>query len=386
MIIPVIYLLGAIHGLFLALVLIQKKVNRLPNILLGLLMIVFSIDLGMAGFQSLGLHQQYPNFIGIDYPVTLLYGPLLLLYVKSMRDGLSKLKFIDYLHFLPFLILLIYMVPFYMGPSTYKLALLSGATNVPNTNGFGIINDLKVLHGLLYVVGVISMLVSYRKKIKNSYSTIDKINLNWLQRLIIGAALLGGISGGLHFIPVSNETVLMGLSSSIYDDITLLAVTFFVYAIGYMGLHQPEVFTQSQKHDSKGSSEESNSQKYEKSGLDQASGKQYADKLLKIMEEQKLYQNSELKLGDLAAELDISTHNLTEIINRYVGKNFYDFVNEYRVEDVKKQLVDPKSESKTMLAIALDAGFSSKSTFNAVFKKQTGMTPSQFRDQHNLIN
>lgn len=133
-----------------------------------------------------------------------------------------------------------------MGPSTYKLALLSGATNVPNTNGFGIINDLKVLHGLLYVVGVISMLVSYRKKIKNSYSTIDKVNLNWLQRLIIGAALLGGISGGLHFIPVSNETVLMGLSSSIYDDITLLAVTFFVYAIGYMGLHQPEVFTQSQ--------------------------------------------------------------------------------------------------------------------------------------------
>lgn len=115
MIIPVIYLLGAIHGLFLALVLIQKKVNRLPNILLGLLMIVFSIDLGMAGFQSLGLHQQYPNFIGIDYPVTLLYGPLLLLYVKSMRDGLSKLKFIDYLHFLPFLILLIYMVPFTWG-------------------------------------------------------------------------------------------------------------------------------------------------------------------------------------------------------------------------------------------------------------------------------
>lgn len=74
------------------------------------------------------------------------------------------------------------------------------------------------------------------------------------------------------------------------------------------------------------------------------------------MKEKKLHQNSELKLSDLAAELDISTHNLTEIINRYV------------------------------LAIALDAGFSSKSTFNAVFKKQTGMTPSQFRDQHNLTN
>lgn len=100
------------------------------------------------------------------------------------------------------------------------------------------------------------------------------------------------------------------------------------------------------------------------------------------MEEQKLYQDSELKLADLAKELSISSHNLTEILNQYMGQNFYDFVNHYRVKEVKQKLLGPDSKNKTVLALALDAGFNSKSSFNSLFKKQTGMTPSQFRKKH----
>ena len=83
----------------------------------------------------------------------------------------------------------------------------------------------------------------------------------------------------------------------------------------------------------------------------------------------------------MAEALSVSPHNLSEMINTQLGKNFYDFVNGYRVEEVQRRLVDPGSAHLTVLALGLEAGFNSKSSFNAVFKKHTKMTPSQYREQ-----
>lgn len=391
MLTAVIYSLGAAHGLILALVLGQKKINRLPNKLLALLMVVFSVDLGMAALQSFGILELYPFLIGIDYPITLLYGPLFFLYVKTMRDSSSKLQKIDYLHFIPFAILLIYMIPFYSGSATDKLAMLhENISHLPSTYGLGIINTLKVMHGLSYVAAIVYMLISYRKRLKDSYSSIEKINLNWLQHFITGAALLAVVAGGIYFFISTNQVVLIGSNGGVYDDITLLAVTGFVFGIGYMGLHQPEVFSDTVKETHQQaillSSDTSAKEKYQKSGLEEEEAKRYQKQLIRLMEEQKLYRDSDLKLADLAEKLEISPHNLTEVINRYIGQNFYDFVNSYRVKEVEDRLRDPQSQNNTFLAIALDAGFNSKSTFNAVFKKQTGMTPSQYRNQNSLDN
>lgn len=387
MVIAAIYLLGAIHGLILALVLALKKKNKLPNKLLSQLMIVFSVDLGMAAFLGFGWHEVHPQFIGLDYPVTLLYGPLLYLYVKVMRDGSQQLKKVDYLHFIPFICLLIYLIPFYTGLEANKLLLVNHTGNQPDQYSFEIINHIKVLHGLSYIPAVIYLLISYKKKLKDSFSSIEKINMNWLQHFIVGATILGGIAGGLHFFAPSRETVLMGLSNGIYDDITLIAVTVFVYGIGYMGLHQPEVFAYYHENGQQvpKSPTTGNNAQYQKSGLDKEEAEYYAKQLHRLMEQEKLYRNSDLKLADLAKELDISTHNLTEVINRYIGQNFYDFVNSYRVEDVKQQLNNSGAQNITLLSIGLDAGFNSKSTFNAVFKKQTGMTPSQFKNKNSQV-
>ncbi len=396
MVIAAVYLLGALHGCILAFVLAQKKVNRLPNKFLASLMAVFSLDLGMAAFQSFGLHEPYPHLIALDYPVTLLYGPFLYLYVKTLRDGNPRISSSDYLHFIPFALLLVYLIPFYMGPASDKLAMLNNTESILSLYHFAVITHIKVLHGMAYVVGVVYVFISYRKKLKDSFSSIEKINLAWLQHLIAGITILAGVAGALHIFSSVEDTVLMGLNENVYGNLTLLATTVFVFGIGYMGLHQPEVFVHSvhtglsannpASAESQGSRSEENSKKpYQKSGLDRDQAEQYISRLLRIMEEKKLYRNSELKLADLADELKISSHNLTEIINHYLGQSFYDFVNSYRVEEVKRQLQDPESEDATLLAIGLDAGFNSKSTFNAVFKKQTGMTPSQYRKQEGLL-
>ena len=97
------------------------------------------------------------------------------------------------------------------------------------------------------------------------------------------------------------------------------------------------------------------------------------------MAETRPYLDSQLTLQDLAEELAISPHNLSEVINTQAGKNFYDFVNGYRVEEAKRRLRDPRHANLTILAVATDSGFNSKATFNAFFKRSTGQTPSQYR-------
>ena len=99
------------------------------------------------------------------------------------------------------------------------------------------------------------------------------------------------------------------------------------------------------------------------------------------MEEQKPFVRSTLTLQELSEELQISAHNLSEVINTRLGKNFFDFVNGFRVKEVQALLADPAYRNITILAIAQDAGFNSKSTFNTIFKKVTNKTPSEYRRQ-----
>lgn len=391
MVISIIFALGALHGVSLAVVLVFKKVNRFPNFLLCMLMLVFSVDLGMAAFHSAGLADRFPQFIGIDYPLTVLYGPLLFLYVKTLSQNLKYLELRDWLHFMPFILLLLYMIPFYLQPSSAKLAFLG----TDPTNGqawwFSVINHVKVVHGVSYIVVVIYYLLQHRKNLKDNYSCIEKVNLNWLQNLITGAAILGIVATTFHLLNSFETTVVLGFGKEIYPELTLLAVTLFVYGIGYMGLNQPEVFVNLDElqetadvNDEEEDKEEllqgPSKAMYQKSGLGETEAQAQLHQLVETMEQEKLYQDSNLNLADLAQALQVPPHNVTEIINRYLGKNFYDFVNEYRVEQVKKQLNQEDSKSQTLLAIAMDAGFNSKSTFNSVFKKMTGMTPSEYRD------
>ena len=120
--------------------------------------------------------------------------------------------------------------------------------------------------------------------------------------------------------------------------------------------------------------------KYERSGLKEKDARKYLERLLKYMEEEKPYLDVDLSIHDISAELDIPRHYLTQVINGLLGKNFYTFINEYRIEEVKKLLVDEAYSKYTLTSIAFEAGFNSKSSFNSIFKKSTGMTPSQYKD------
>ena len=120
-------------------------------------------------------------------------------------------------------------------------------------------------------------------------------------------------------------------------------------------------------------------QKYEGYQLDDDIAAAYAKEARDLMEKEKLYKNPYLTLPELAKKLKLSANTLSQVLNGYCGQTFYNFVNTYRVEEVISMMRDPENDGKSILKLSIEAGFNTKSTFNNIFKKQTGMTPVEFR-------
>jgi AraC-like DNA-binding protein len=160
-----------------------------------------------------------------------------------------------------------------------------------------------------------------------------------------------------------------------------LSATVFVYALAYLGLRKPETLVGAEERAPApgGDAAAPPAKKYEKSTLTPERAEQYLARLLHVMETEKPYTDGDLTLPRLAARLSISTHHLSRVINERAGQNFFDFVNAYRVEEAKRRLADPSKKHRSLLAIAEEVGFNSKSAFNTAFKKHANMTPSDFR-------
>ncbi|MCK4763237.1 MAG: helix-turn-helix domain-containing protein [Candidatus Aminicenantes bacterium] len=123
----------------------------------------------------------------------------------------------------------------------------------------------------------------------------------------------------------------------------------------------------------------SSAPKYKTSTLDQKKAAEIAKKLIHLLEYEQAYLREDVSLKSLAEELAVSYHQLSQVINEQLQKNFFDLINSYRIEEAQRRLADPKEASRSILAIAFDVGFNTKAAFNRVFKKYAGMTPSQYR-------
>ena len=105
-------------------------------------------------------------------------------------------------------------------------------------------------------------------------------------------------------------------------------------------------------------------------------------KLNAAIESSKLYRNPKLSLSDLSKSVAISERVISDAINQQLGKNFFQFINGYRIEEIKERLKDPANKHLKILSLAYDAGFNSKASFNRVFKSYTGQTPKDYKSEN----
>ena len=372
---------GALQGLFLAGTLLAQRNNRTANRLLGSLVVAFSIYLSSSVYFATGLIYKYPHFFGVGYQTPWLFGPLVYLYAVAASDRSWRFTKRALIHFVPVVVMVILASPYYMMSGAEKIAAYERWRVGTIPTPIKMLDPLKYVSGIGYTVATVLYLRGHRRRIEDSYSNTARVNLIWLLWL---AAAAGSIWLLATTLRVANA------SSGLRDEHISLAMALLVYAIGYLGLRQPEVFRYETaefriptRPDLTPVSQlpitPPDAARYERSGLGDHEATRLKDSLLALMDAECPWKDSELTLADLATRLDTTPHKLSEVLNAEIGQTFYDFVNGYRVREVQRRIRAGEARTLKMLALALDAGFASKSTFNQAFKKHTSQTPSDFR-------
>ncbi len=371
-----IYLFAAIQGILLTLLLFVKKQNKHANRVLSVAIFFLSLDLVNAYLMTIKFYESYPFAFGATVAFPFIYGPIFYLYTLLLLGKVEKFKLRHIFHFLPFILFHLYLSPFYFLNHTEKLHKINEYLTTIQPDLF-VIGILKPVHGFLYTILSLKILAGFYENLKFSYSNLDRLKFNWLRYLLTGTSIVWLVVG----ISIIYDSFLTsGYPEHI--DVIYVFIAILIYAIGYGALNQPEVFNKTGVDELNADNREpAIKDKYEKSSLSEADIEKIKIKLLQLMSIKKVYLKSEITLTQLAVELNITNHNLSETINKAFNKNFYDFINAYRVEEFKNRIKNPEFSNYSLLAVAFDSGFSSKSSFNTIFKKYTNQTPSEYKKQ-----
>lgn len=386
----VLNLLGSAQALLLALALVTTgrrsggRSGRATVRVLAALVLVMAVVIFGAVMRTTHYEFIFPHLSRLHDPFVFLVGPLLFLYVRALARDERSLARRDWLHFLPFAACVAYLAPYYLSSRAYKLDYMTAEFWHPSLGyWYYVRSGLLLVQFAVYLSLVVKLVVGYsralRLKGEARASVSERAALFQMRFIGIGFFVLF-VVGALRYAldQTARTNLLVPLGASV-----------LVYALGYLCLSRPQVLTgageatdapaDARRPEGETALESLPAKKYEKSTLTPERAERYLARLLRHMETEKPYVDGELTLPKLAERLSIPAPHLSQTINERLRQNFFDFVNTYRVEEAKRRLLDPSRQHYSVLAIAEEVGFNSKSSFNAVFKKHVQMTPSEFR-------
>lgn len=351
----IIVIVGSIFLLSFLLLGNLLKVNRKANILLALFLLIwasFWMDevLGMIGIktysptliETLGVIQ---TFAAILFYFSVLY------YTNPYR----KLRKKDSLHMIiPILVAVVTLFDIEIGErfDSYRLFVV-----------------VLLIQAAFYILVSLLLLQRHEKRIEFFNSNRELVDLKWIKQIIFSLIAIS------IFIIVYNLIISEGNLNIFGNGFSLIILLF----LAYNTLKQKEIFLISEEELEKVLEEKSQEQKGKQKLLSDQEIIVLRDKLESLMKEKRPYLEGDLSLSKLSEFIEITPHHLSYLLNEGFNKNFFQYVNHYRVEEAKKLLLSEEYRHISIIGIAYDSGFNSKTAFNTVFKKETGMTPSLFK-------
>lgn len=351
-----------LQGFFLSFLFFKKGQQHQAHFYLSLFLLLFSLGL----LEPFIENWQHPiavylqSFVGNS---AWLYGPIIYFFTKSIIKDQTLTNFGK--HAIPF----VFFLPLNL---VFSFSIGEDLMNILDL----IIYEGFILQLLWYSIAAIKKVKQYLILEKDLIAN-EKNSLRWLSQLLILLLFTYLFSFGISHLLIFEVLTIPNLY--LYIQIPSALV---IYWLSYKAVIESTSLFFIKKHSKRSKNKlEKNDQIgiYEKSGLTKSKAHLIAQQLSILMEQKKLYLNNSLTITDLSQNLQISRNHLTQVINQVYGKNFYRFVNEYRVQAAQKLLIDIHYKSYTLSAIGLEAGFNSKISFNNNFKKITSMTPSEWR-------
>lgn len=361
-----LFIISIAQGLFLLILFLCRNSKNLPasRFLMTMLLIMVLTNFGYLIIRT-ELLLYIPKLYAVPFGMVLLFGPLFYFYSRSVTESSFVWRNSYWLHFIPYLIQLLYSLPFYTLDKVYVLrfitTFLSGELSVRGVEkiSFGV----QDVHLGLYLFFTFRRLKDVKTNPAANYQVPVSLRIRWLNELLFCFSF---------FLLTLLVLYILVLFKGKYDPVAnytyTLITSAIIYFIAFRAVLKPELISPDFV------------QKYQAyTQFESAEEERYLERIKHLMSSERIYLDPGLRLLSLADKLGLPSHQVSKLINEKFGKSFNDLINEYRINEFITRVNNPEYKSLSIYGLALEVGFNSKSSFNSAFKKITGNTPSDYR-------
>ncbi len=338
----------------------RKKGDSFSNRILSLFLVLFACNLtyNVLYWSTLLYQLEYIMFYGLLAIIWTLYPPLMYIYARKVIRK-KKLQISDLIHLIPTICIIWLYLPIYKLSSIEKLEVFKNQLVGQYIRYTDFILPLCAGTMIFYTI--------------YTYLSFKNIHVGYNKKQWFYWTLG---SFACYVIAMLSYYILsyLGVIDTQHDYIIMYVIIFFIASISYFGFKQPEIF------EGLSIDQVLPFKKYQKTGLTENHALELKKTLAHYFENNKPYLNTELRLNDVAQELNLSRHHTSQIINEYFDASFFDFVNSYRIEEAKQLLTN--NQDLTITDIIFSSGFNNRVSFYKAFKKHTGTTPTSYRTKN----
>jgi AraC-like DNA-binding protein len=369
----VIYLLGAVQAGFFVALIAMKKDRQKSDVILMIWLLCMGLHLlsYYAVADAWYDHKLLGIMILLLPPLIYVHGPFLFIYTDVVTKKSVTWKWSYLLHFIPFALSVANYAWLYLIKAEGDIVYLFNRPYITPWTGmtFYLLN---IFLNPIYVILVLIKLRLHQKKIKENFSSLEEVSLNWLRNLALGLGIVSVIVWILH------SAMAFGVVTRDFQDepYVFLFVALFVFFIGFYGFRQGMIYRYLPSGEDRKSEPP---ERYLRSRLEPNEARYHLARIEEFMQSKKPWLQPRFSLDELSASLQLSPHLISQILNLELKKNFFEYVSQYRVEAFKRNLFIADLQHLSLLGVALESGFNSKSSFNRIFKQSTGLTPSQYK-------